>query len=261
MGVRRGPALYSIGHGRTAAIEVVDLDAIAVAEKASLVLFVVLFAGWEALRPARPRRTLFQALDAIVVVNVGLFSVACKWLLTPSAGFAAAPLSQLPLAARIVAALVVIDFSLYWMHRGMHGALLWNTHRFHHSVKEMDWLKGIHMSGAHVALYLAPQMLIGYYLFGFSRIEMAAAVVIGYFVQLWQHANITIEIGALKYLFVTPQSHRLHHALGEELRDRNFGAVLSVWDVLFGTYVVPSHENYELGVADDVPVVRGLIGV
>ncbi len=45
------------------------------------------------------------------------------------------------------------------------------------------------------------------------------------------------------------------------VRDKNFGAVFSVWDVLFGTYVAPSHEDYELGIEDDVPVVRGLIGV
>jgi sterol desaturase/sphingolipid hydroxylase (fatty acid hydroxylase superfamily) len=90
---------------------------------------------------------------------------------------------------------------------------------------------------------------------------MAIAVVTGYFVQLWQHANVTIEIGLLKYVFVTPQSHRLHHAFGEEVRDKNFGAVLSVWDVVFGTYVAPCDEDYALGVPDEVPVVRGLIGV
>ena len=53
----------------------------------------------------------------------------------------------------------------------------------------------------------------------------------------------------------------LHHALDAEVRDRNFGAVLVLWDYLFGTHVPPKHENYALGVADDVPVARGLIGV
>jgi sterol desaturase/sphingolipid hydroxylase (fatty acid hydroxylase superfamily) len=238
-----------------------NLDAISLAEKASLILFAVCFTIWEAHRPARPRRETFQALDFVAIVNVGVFSFACKWLLTPSVGFESAPLGGLHLAVRIIVALVVIDFTLYWLHRAMHSRLLWNTHRFHHCVTEMDWLKGIYTSGTHIALYLAPQILIGYYLFGFTRIEMAFAVVIGYFVQLWQHANVTIETGALKYLFVTPQSHRIHHALSVAVRDRNFGAVFSVWDVLFGTYVAPSHEDYELGVADDVPVVRGLIGI
>ena len=237
------------------------MDSFGLAEKASLILFVALFSVWEAQRPARPQRGKFEVLDIVVVVNVGLFSVACKWLLTPSVGFESAPLGGLPLAAKIIAALITIDFTLYWLHRSMHRPSLWNTHRFHHSVKDLDWLKGIYTSGTHIAIYVAPQVLIGYYVFGFSRIEMAIAVVISYFVQLWQHANVTIDIGVLKYLFVTPQSHRIHHALGEEFRDKNFGAVFSVWDVLFGTYVAPSHEDYELGTEDEVPIVRGLIGV
>lgn len=237
------------------------MNVLVAVEQAALVLFVALFAYWEARRPARPRRALPEALDVVVLVNVGIVSVACKWLLAPHEGFEAAPLAGLPLAAKFVVALIAIDLVLYWLHRGMHTRSLWSTHRFHHSVKQMDWLKGVYMSGPHIAMYLAPQVLLGYYVFGFSRVETAIAVVLGYFVQLWQHANVTVDISALKYVFVTPQSHRLHHALGAERRDKNFGAVLSVWDVLFGTYAAPSHEDYELGVADEVPVVRGLIGV
>jgi sterol desaturase/sphingolipid hydroxylase (fatty acid hydroxylase superfamily) len=238
-----------------------NMDTIALAQLGSLVLFVVLFAVWEARCPARPRRTTIEAFDLIAILNVGLFSLVCKLLLTPSTGFAAAPFGELSLATKIIAALIIIDFTLYWIHRGMHSSLLWNTHRFHHSIREVNWLKGIYASGTHITMYVAPQILVGYYVFGFSRFEMALAVVIGYFVQLWQHVNVTAEIGALKYLFVTPQYHRLHHALRENARDRNYGSVLSVWDVLFGTYVEPTHEDYEFGVAEDVPVVRGLLGI
>ena len=236
-------------------------DTIAVAEKASLIVFIALFAIWEIRRPARPKRTTLESFDVIAILNVGVFSLACKWLLIPSAGYAHAPLGDLSLPAKAVAALVVIDFALYWIHRGMHSSLLWNAHRFHHSIREVNWLKGIYTSGTHITLYLAPQILIGFYLFGFSNLEMAIAVVVGYFVQMWQHANVSVNLGVLKYVFVTPQFHRMHHALSEDVRDRNFGAVLSVWDILFRTYVEPGTEDYEFGVVDDVPVVRGLIGV
>ncbi|MDH5617779.1 MAG: sterol desaturase family protein [Gammaproteobacteria bacterium] len=237
------------------------LDTIAIAEKGALVVFVVLFAVWEIYRPARPKRTTLKAFDLVAVLNVGVFSLVCKWALTPSEGYAAAPLGALSLPLKIIAALIVIDFTLYWIHRAMHSSLLWNTHRFHHSIKEVNWLKGIYTSGTHISMYIAPQILLGIYVFGFTRLEMALAFVIGYFVQLWQHANVSLPIGVLKYLFVTPQYHRRHHALGKDMHDKNFGAILSVWDVLFGTYAEPSHENYEFGVAEKVPVVRGLLGV
>lgn len=238
-----------------------SLDTIAIAEKVALVVFIVLFAVWEVVRPARPKRTTLAAFDLVAVMNVGLFSLACKWALTPGEVYTAAPLGGLSLPAKILAAIVVIDFTLYWMHRAMHSSQLWNTHRFHHSIKEVNWLKGIYASGTHISMYIAPQILVGIYVFGFTRLEMALAFVIGYFVQMWQHANISLNIGVLKYLFVTPQFHRRHHALGKDMRDRNFGSILSVWDVLFGTYVEPSDENYEYGVVEEVPVVRGLLGV
>lgn len=241
--------------------EIIDLNAIALVEKASLLLLVVLFAAWEALRPARPQRLRVEAIDLVVVFNVGLVSLICHWLLMPPSVFVAAPLGELPRAARFLVALLIIDFTLYWIHRAMHGSWLWNVHRMHHGVTSMNWLKGIHMSAGHIALYLVPQILIAHYLLGFSRLEMAALVVTGYFVQLWQHANVAIDIGPLKYVFVTPQSHRVHHARGRALRDRNFGTVLAVWDVLFGTFAAPGHEDYELGVEEQVPVVRGMIGV
>ena len=238
-----------------------DLDTIAVAEKASLILFIVLFAIWEIRRPARPKRTILESFDVIAILNVSVFSLICKWLLTPSSGYAHAPLGDLSLPAKVIAALVAIDFTLYWIHRSMHSPLLWNSHRFHHSIREVNWLKGIYTSGTHITMYLAPQILIGFYVFGFSNLEMAIAVVVGYFVQMWQHANVTVNIGVLKYVFITPQYHRVHHALSADVRDKNFGAVLSVWDLLFGTYLEPGDEDYEFGVADEVPVVRGLIGV
>ena len=40
----------------------------------------------------------------------------------------------------------------------------------------------------------------------------------------------------LGWLVVTPSAHRVHHGSNAEYLDKNFGAVLIVWDRLFGTY-------------------------
>ena len=236
------------------------MSLMALFDKLALLLFVAMFVAWEAGRPARAPRRSPIPFDAVAVLNVALFSVACKWLLTPAEPVDSAPFAGWPLAARYAAALVAIDFTLYWVHRALHSRIFWNTHRFHHSVRELNWLSGIYTSGTHIVFYIVPQVLIASYLFGFSAVEMVLVVVIGYFVQLWQHANVRIGIGRLRYLFVTPQSHRRHHARGGAARNVNFGAILSLWDVLFGTWAEPADETYELGVDEDVPVVRGLIG-
>jgi hypothetical protein len=47
------------------------------------------------------------------------------------------------------------------------------------------------------------------------------------------HANLRWNAGAFGWLLVTPQSHRIHHSTEERHWEKNFGAILSVWDRLF----------------------------
>jgi sterol desaturase/sphingolipid hydroxylase (fatty acid hydroxylase superfamily) len=47
------------------------------------------------------------------------------------------------------------------------------------------------------------------------------------------HANVRLNFGPLRYFFVTPQSHRLHHAVDPAYRDVNFGFTFCVWDRIF----------------------------
>ena len=64
------------------------------------------------------------------------------------------------------------------------------------------------------------------------------------------HANLRTNLGWLKYVLVTPQSHRVHHSIERAHWDTNFGVIFSVWDRLFGT-LYPSYDEYpETGVAD-----------
>jgi sterol desaturase/sphingolipid hydroxylase (fatty acid hydroxylase superfamily) len=61
--------------------------------------------------------------------------------------------------------------------------------------------------------------------------------------QSLQHANVRIHFGRLgERLLVSPRFHRTHHAVGighesrgRELGGCNFGVLLPVWDVIFGT--------------------------
>lgn len=230
-------------------------------DKVILVGLVLFFASWEALRPARKEPIEVELIDVVAVINVTFWALLTKALLTPSdERLASAPFASWPTVAKLLVGILIVDFLLYWAHVLLHKEFLWKTHRFHHAVTKMNWLKGVHTSATHIAIYIAPQILVGSYLFGFGRFEMTALVAFGYFVQFWQHANITVDLGILNYVFVTPQSHRVHHSLNYT-RDSNFGAVLAVWDHLFKTYQRPQDESYPLGVRERVPLLRGLFGI
>jgi sterol desaturase/sphingolipid hydroxylase (fatty acid hydroxylase superfamily) len=61
------------------------------------------------------------------------------------------------------------------------------------------------------------------------------------------HSNIKTHLGILRYVMVTPQSHRIHHSRLRAHRDKNFGAIFSLWDHLFGTQYRRYDEYPETG--------------
>jgi sterol desaturase/sphingolipid hydroxylase (fatty acid hydroxylase superfamily) len=56
------------------------------------------------------------------------------------------------------------------------------------------------------------------------------------------HANLNWALGPLKYVVATPVFHRWHHTRPEEAGNANFGSLLSLWDVLFGTFRMPGNK-------------------
>lgn len=54
--------------------------------------------------------------------------------------------------------------------------------------------------------------------------------------QIFVHTELVPRIGWLEWVINTPSAHRVHHASNTVYLDRNFGAVLMIWDHLFGTY-------------------------
>ena len=57
--------------------------------------------------------------------------------------------------------------------------------------------------------------------------------------NLITHANISLPKWldvAASYIFVSPNMHKVHHHWKQPFTDSNYGAVLSIWDRLLGTY-------------------------
>ncbi|MCG8670547.1 MAG: sterol desaturase family protein [Pseudomonadales bacterium] len=144
----------------------------------------------------------------------------------------------LPSVLRVVLAIIVVDFCLYWIHRFMHHPALWRVHIWHHSVENLYWFSGFRASLIHTFFFLTPQVLM-VYLLGLTHVEAIAAFSFGVFIQFWQHANYDISLGAAERWIMTPRYHRIHHS-SEAYIDMNYGTVFVVWDRLFGTYVDPA---------------------
>jgi sterol desaturase/sphingolipid hydroxylase (fatty acid hydroxylase superfamily) len=70
--------------------------------------------------------------------------------------------------------------------------------------------------------------------------------------NVFRHSRLALPRNALapiERLLVTPDVHRIHHALPAHLHDRNFGTVLTLWNRLFGWYRAPDGEPFDTGIA------------
>jgi sterol desaturase/sphingolipid hydroxylase (fatty acid hydroxylase superfamily) len=73
------------------------------------------------------------------------------------------------------------------------------------------------------------------------------------------HANLDWDWGPLRAVVSSPRFHRWHHTDEANARDKNFAGLLPLWDILFGTYYMPSDRlPQQVGTASPVPA--GLMG-
>lgn len=230
----------------------------------TLVAVVLIVDVLERRRPGHAvDRHMDLPLNILALAVVIISGEFCKGLIL--AGFNAmqmgdlievTSLTTLPGALKILIGLVLADFCLYWIHRAMHRQVLWRTHAFHHSLKELWWLSGSRTSVTHLFLFALPQILFAYYLLKLSPLEAAIAFSAGVVVNVWIHANLRTDIGPLAWLIITPDFHRVHHGAGR-LASQNLGFVLTIWDRMFGTYTDPRRleQDFALG---SVPVRKSL---
>jgi sterol desaturase/sphingolipid hydroxylase (fatty acid hydroxylase superfamily) len=137
---------------------------------------------------------------------------------------------------------LVADLVQYWTHRAYHEVpLLWRLHAVHHSVKSMDWLAG---SRQHIVELLITRTLVlaPIYVLGFSKEVIDAYIVIVGFQAVFNHANVSVRLGPLRYVIVTPNFHHWHHSQDQEALDRNYAAHFAFLDHLFGTAVKSDRE-------------------
>ena len=137
---------------------------------------------------------------------------------------------------------LVADLVQYWTHRAYHEVpLLWRLHAVHHSVKSMDWLAG---SRQHILELIITRTLVlaPIYVLGFSKEVIDAYIIIVGFQAVFNHANVSVRLGPLRYVIVTPNFHHWHHSQDDEAIDRNYAAHFAFLDYFFGTAVKSDRE-------------------
>lgn len=179
------------------------------------------------------------------VVNhflVGLVLLIVNFLVHRGFGWAVYPplqqaIQQLPFAVSLFLIILVADLLQYWTHRAYHEVpFLWRFHAVHHSAKSMDWIAGSRMHMLEL-VFTRVAVLGPIYLLGFPKEVMDVYIIVVGFQAVFNHANVSLPWGPLKYLIVTPDFHHWHHSSEREAIDRNYAAHFAFLDYLFGTAV------------------------
>ena len=131
-------------------------------------------------------------------------------------------------------AFLVADLAYYWYHRAGHSvAALWAIHGVHHQCEEFNLsVSARHpwFSDLYSAFFYAPLPLLG---IGSGQFFVAISAISFYSVSI--HSLLLKRPGL--FIFTTPQTHIVHHANNPRYLHKNFGAMFTLWDRIFGTHV------------------------
>jgi sterol desaturase/sphingolipid hydroxylase (fatty acid hydroxylase superfamily) len=159
-------------------------------------------------------------------------------------------MNQVPLIIRFSLAVFLSDFFAWFQHWLKHRVpWFWQIHAVHHSQTELNLFTDLRF---HFMEYLISKPIV---LFPLIALGIETPTILLYTVfATWQtrfyHANIRMNFGPLRYIFVTPQSHRIHHSHDFKHQDKNFGVMFSFWDRLFRTQYSACSEYPETGIRD-----------
>jgi len=195
--------------------------------------------GWFLLTPIFTFTVMFWSVELVGNLHDG-----------PLHGASLDLSSKLGTIPTVIIVVIVADFFLWLSHFLRHKIPpLWRFHQVHHAQTQISPLtdKRFHFIEPlmFVAIALVPAALLGLN-FGSTRLLVLALV----YATGFTHANLRWNAGALGWLLVTPQSHRIHHSTEERHWEKNFGAVLSIWDRVFRTQWHGTDDYPTIGIDD-----------
>jgi sterol desaturase/sphingolipid hydroxylase (fatty acid hydroxylase superfamily) len=156
-------------------------------------------------------------------------------------------LSESSIVIQLFVGFLVKDFLSWVVHNLLHRiSFLWNFHKVHHSAEEMDFMVVMRFHWMEIIIYKS-LLYVPLSLIGISQDAMLFVIFFDVFWGFFNHSNLKINLGPLKYLLNSPQMHIWHHEYTKNRMNLNFGITLSLWDWLFGTVYWPKGNPKRLG--------------
>ena len=176
-------------------------------------------------------------------------------------------LTDLPWWAMVGILILCDDLTQYWWHRLSHSPLLWPLHRAHHSAAYMSirityrnnffyylMMPGLWFAG--ILLYLGVSgMVYALYVVVKLGVIMGAHCAWRWDEPLYKIPALRPVMWVLERTISTPATHWAHHAItqkdGVGHYKGNFGNLLFIWDIIFGSAHITRKYPKQVGLKDD----------
>lgn len=167
----------------------------------------------------------------------------------------------MPPLVRRVAAVLLLDYTLWWWHRANHQVpLLWRFHAVHHADRDLDVSTAVRFHIGEMslaALFRAAQIVA----IGASEEDVDAWQRLLLPAIFFQHSNLRLPEALddllARLLVVTPRMHGIHHSDVQEETDSNWSSLFPWWDWLHGTLRLDvPQEQITIGLPATLPRVH-----
>lgn len=193
------------------------------------------------------KRSKLQSFINAYRTNIGLFlfnSIILSIFSTSSLVILAEQLQPnklLSFESDIVSFLVyflLFDLILYFWHRAAHHfEWLWLFHQIHHSEKTVNVTTAFRM---HLVELLFNTMIKALFILmtGLEAFVIVIFELISSSFIMFHHLNMHFKMEKhLGRVIITPSLHKIHHSINRFEHDNNFGAVFSIWDRIFHSFL------------------------
>ncbi len=218
---------------------------IAAAAVTGAFLFFLMIETWRPLRRSRESRlrrigrnlaTAGIGLATSELLAIPILQPVSRWAMERNFGL----LNWLSLTGwlRVAAAVVLLDYTLWFWHRANHRVgFFWRFHSVHHVDRDMDASTAVRFHFGELGFsvfYRALQVAV----LGVDPRSVAVYQGLLFVSILFHHSNTRLPLAVERVLvrvIVTPRMHGIHHSDFQNETDTNWSSLLSAWDYLHRT--------------------------
>ena len=155
-------------------------------------------------------------------------------------------------AWKAVLSFLLLDLLMYLWHKASHSFdCLWMFHKVHHNDPYLNITTSfrIHILELIITNILKAMLII---ILGIEEAMVLTSEALMTLFIMFHHTNISFKgEKLLGHFIIVPSLHRTHHSTQRSEHDSNYGAVLSLWDRLFGT--LSELKSAEIGIKGSSP--------